>query len=207
MRLSNNAEIICLAIFEPSRWFVAANDSLNSTRESGVIWSAIWFILPKYHGRVQVELIGEELEDESVVPPRRRPLPNSPVFVLSSEETQKVLRIGGDIRLGMVMGHEEIEVCVPSTSKSVFPRHLGILGTTGGGKSTTVSGLVSQLQNAGAACILLDTEGEYTAIQEPTDDSRMRVALARRNMNPAGVPNSHVYHLVGRETANPEYDP
>ena len=162
-------------------------------------------LLPKYHGRVQAELIGEELEDESVVPPRRRPLPNSPVFVLSSEETQKVLRIGGDIRLGMVMGHEEIEVRVPSTSKSVFPRHLGILGTTGGGKSTTVSGLVSQLQNAGAACILLDTEGEYTAIHEPTDDSRMRVALARRNMNPAGVPNSHVYHLVGRETANPDH--
>src|SRR5207248_1200863 len=99
----------------------------------------------------------------------------------------------------------DIEVRVPSDSKSVFPRHTGILGTTGGGKSTTVSGLIAQMQAAGAACILLDTEGEYTAMCDPTDDPQMRRALERRRMEPRGVPNTHIYHLVGRETANPRH--
>ncbi|HXG36826.1 MAG TPA: ATP-binding protein [Dehalococcoidia bacterium] len=161
--------------------------------------------MPKYHGRLQVELIGEELEDGGVVPPRRRPLPNSPVFVLTPDETASVLRIGGDIRLGLADGQEDIEVTVPSASKSVLPRHTGILGTTGAGKSTTVSGLVAQLQKAGVASIVLDTEGEYTAILEPTDDQQMQRALSRRGMHAGGVDNTHLYHLVGRETANPQH--
>lgn len=161
--------------------------------------------MPKYHGRVQVELIGEELKDGGVVPPRRRPLPNSPVFVLTSDETAAVLRTGGDIRLGIAEGQEDIEVRVPWESKSVFPRHTGILGTTGGGKSTTVSGLVAQLQKAGVASIVLDTEGEYTTIHEATDDQQMEPALNRRGLEAAGVENTHVYQLVGRETANPAH--
>lgn len=162
-------------------------------------------MLPKYHGRVQVELLGEELEDGSVIPPRRRPLPNSPVFVLSSEEAGRVLRTGGEIALGVVVGQEAIELRVPLSSKAVLPRHLGILGTTGGGKSVTASGLIDQLQRAGAACVVLDVEGEYTAINEPTRDPAMVRALARRGRAPAGVEGTHVYHLVGRETTNPDH--
>src|SRR5665811_33623 len=41
--------------------------------------------LPPYHGRVQVALIGEELGEGALSPPRLRPLPNSPVFALSPE--------------------------------------------------------------------------------------------------------------------------
>ncbi|MCI0690011.1 MAG: DUF853 family protein, partial [Sporichthyaceae bacterium] len=163
-------------------------------------------LLPKYHGRVQVELLGEELEDGSVIPPRRRPLPNSPVFALSSEEAGRVLRTGGEIGIGVVVGQEDIDVRVPATSKAVLPRHTGVFGTTGGGKSTTVSGLIDQLQRAGVACLVLDTEGEYTAINEPTTDPAMVRALARLGREPAGVDNHHVYRLVGRETTNPGYE-
>lgn len=159
-------------------------------------------LLPKYHGRVQVALISEELEDGTSVPPRRRPLPNSAVFVLDADETAKVLNSTGDICLGTADGMETVEVRVSSENKAVLPRHLGILGTTGSGKSTTVSGLVAKLQQAGLAVVLLDTEGEYTAIDQPTNDERMRKALDRRNLVPAGVPNTHLYHLVGRDTSN-----
>jgi hypothetical protein len=31
----------------------------------------------------------------------------------------------------------------------------------------------------------------------------MRVALERRGLSPTGVPNTHLYHLVGRDSANP----
>ncbi len=164
-------------------------------------------LLPKHHGRAQVSLLSEELAGKPpvYVPPRRRPLPNSAVFTLTAAETATVLRTKGDIKLGLLEGHEEIEVGIPSSSKAVLPRHLGILGTTGGGKSTTVSGLVAQNQRAGIATVLLDTEGEYTAINEATDDPVMLSALDRRGAIPAGVPNTHIYHLVGRDCANPNH--
>lgn len=162
-------------------------------------------LLPRYHGRVQVALLGEELDDGAVVPPRRRPRPNSPVFLLAPDRTAEVLGLQGDIRLGLAESDEEIEVRVPSDSKAVFPRHLGILGTTGGGKSTTVSGLTAQLQASGAAIIMIDTEGEYTALCDPTDSSGMLRALERRGLAPAGVPDTTIFHLVGRETRNPRH--
>jgi uncharacterized protein len=164
-------------------------------------------LLPKHHGRTQVSLLSEELPGSPpvYVPPRRRPLPNSAVFSLSPEETAAVLHTKGDIKLGLLEGHEDIEVGIPSDSKAVLPRHVGILGTTGGGKSTTISGLVAQNQRAGIATVLLDTEGEYTAINEPTDDNVMVRALERRGLKPEGVPHTHIYHLVGRECANPRH--
>lgn len=161
-------------------------------------------LMPRYHGRAQVELIAEELNG-GTIPPRRRPLPNSVVEVLGRDETSRILRTEGEVRLGVVEGRDdEIEVRVP-LAKSVFPRHLGILGTTGAGKSTTVSGLVSQFQAAGMATIILDTEGEYGAINEPTVDPTMRRALTRLGNQPVGVANTHLYHLIGRETRNPAH--
>ena len=169
-------------------------------------------MLPKYHGRVQVEILGEEI-DHGIVPPRRRPLPNSPVFILSSEDTSRVLKLEGDIKIGLADSHEDVEVRVPAQNvgekvgagKSVWPRHVGYLGTTGGGKSTTVSGQISQLQAAKFAIVLLDTEGEYTAINQPTTDKQMLQALNRRGLQPKGIENTHVYHLMGRETRNPAH--
>jgi hypothetical protein len=160
-------------------------------------------LMPRYHGRAQVEIIGERLEEGAIVPPRWRPKPNSPVFPLDAEQTAQVLQIQGDLRLGLAEGFEDLGVHVPAKSKGVFPRHLGVLGTTGGGKSTTVSGLVAKVQQAGIAVILIDTEGEYCAINEPTDKQEMLQALRRRGIEPRGVDNTHVLHPVGRDTANP----
>src|SRR5690348_6162018 len=114
--------------------------------------------LPNYHGRVHVNLLGEEV-DGQLVPPRYRPKPNSSVHPLSAEETARALNLVGNLRLGLVVGQEEIPVLIPTADKSVLPRHTGILGTTGGGKSNTVARKVSRLQEAGAACILIDVEG------------------------------------------------
>jgi DNA helicase HerA-like ATPase len=163
--------------------------------------------LPPYHGRVQVAILGEELEGGALAPPRLRPLPNSPVHVLTDDEAAAVLRTGGDIRLGLVAGHGRVKVNVPSADKSVLPRHLAVLGTTGSGKSTTVARLVQQAQAAGMAVILLDVEGEYTHLHEPADDPNMLRALAERDLAPAGIPpdRAALYHLVGRDTINPAH--
>src|SRR3954454_23271457 len=94
--------------------------------------------MPPYHGRVQVTPLGEQLADGTLTPPRLRPLPHSPVYRLTDAESAAVLRADGDLRLGLAVGHESVAVCVPSTSKAVLPRHTAVLGTTGGGKSTTI---------------------------------------------------------------------
>jgi DNA helicase HerA-like ATPase len=163
--------------------------------------------LPPFHGRVSVTLLGERLDDGALIPPRLRPLPHSPVFRLTEEESAEVLRADGDIRLGLAIGHEGLVVGVPSASKSVLPRHTAILGTTGGGKSNTVAGLVQQAQAAGMAVVLLDVEGEYVHLHEPNRMPRMLTGLKSRGLAPGGVPAERMtlYHLVGRETANPSH--
>jgi DNA helicase HerA-like ATPase len=155
--------------------------------------------LPRYHGRALIEILGEEA-DGQVIPPRYRPRPNSPVFVLDPQETANVLKVGGDARLGLVVGQEKIVVAIPTNKMSVLPRHTGILGTTGGGKSTTVSELVNQLQRANVATIILDVEPEYTEIDQPTEDIQMLTALRRRGLKADGISNLCIFHLVGRET-------
>jgi hypothetical protein len=156
--------------------------------------------LPRYHGRAYVQILGE-VSDRQVIPPRYRPKPNSPVFPFDAEQTARVLKVGGDARLGLVVGQEEIVVGIPTDKKSVLPRHLGVIGTTGSGKSTTVAGLVHQLQRAGVATILIDVEGEYTEMDLPAADQQMLTALRRRHLLPAGARNLRILHLIGRETS------
>ncbi len=155
--------------------------------------------MPRYHGRVQVEIIGEEV-DGIVEPPRFRPLPNSPVIVLNEQETRDMLGIVNDLDLGLAVGFEKMLVQIPSKKKSVLPRHVGVLGTTGGGKSTTVSGLIYQFHKAGIFTIVIDTEGEYTEVGYPTEDENMLRLLKRLDRKPEGVSDLYVLHLVGRST-------
>ncbi len=160
------------------------------------------FFLPDYHGLVVVEIAGEERNGQ-LQPHRFRPRPNSPVYVLDEDEVRSFLKTGGNVRLGRAFGHENLDITFPATAKEVLPRHTGILGTTGGGKSTTVANLVAQLQKAGVATILLDTEGEYTTINEPTEDPKMIEILDEMERKPEGVENTDLYFLVGRQCANP----
>ncbi len=163
--------------------------------------------MPKYHGRVHVAILGEETED-GIVPPRFRPLPNSPVYPLDEEETAAVLGIDPPeprIRLGLAVGHENLPVAAPAERKGVMGRHMAVMGTTGGGKTTTVSGAINSMQKADMAVVLVDTEGEYTRINECTDDSKMLRLLERRGLPAGGVKQTRLYHLVGRRTANPAH--
>src|SRR5690606_5812548 len=130
-------------------------------------------------GRVLIEVL-HEMSSDRPVPARHRPLPNSPVFALGDEVTAQVLGLAGekhDVVLGTVIGHDDLEVRFPTSKKAVLPRHTGVLGTTGGGKSTTVSNQINELQQAGVAVVLVDTEGEYACIDEPTEDADMLAAL------------------------------
>jgi hypothetical protein len=153
----------------------------------------------RYHGRAHVQILGEEVTGQ-LIPPRFRPKPNSPVHVLSPDETAAALKLEGNVCLGTVVGQDEIEVRISTEKKEVLPRHTGILGTTGGGKSTTVSGYISSLQKAGVAAIVIDVEPEYTDIDRPTEDPKMLAALAGRGQKARGTDGLVVYYPVGRKT-------
>ncbi|GHG84880.1 ATP-binding protein [Comamonas sp. JC664] len=157
-----------------------------------------------YHGRAEIEIVGEEI-DGVLKPPRFRPRPQSPVFLLDDEESTRVLGTAGDLCLGLVVGYEKMEARLNPRDKAILPRHTGIIGTTGGGKSTTVATLIHRAQQQGIATIVFDVEGEYTHVDRPTDHPAMVEALKRRGQRAEGVKDLHIHHLVGRECFNPKH--
>ncbi|RKH25482.1 ATP-binding protein [Corallococcus sp. CA031C] len=179
----------------------------NSTMAIGVVTHGKKLTYTfEYHGRAEVELLGEELSGV-LQPPRFRPRPQSPVFILDEQESAKVLGVGGELSIGSVVGYEKMEARLNPRDKAVLPRHTGIIGTTGGGKSTTVATLIHRAQQSGIATIVFDVEGEYTHVNKPTTHPAMLEALKRRGKQPEGVKELHVHHLVGRETRNPQHKP
>ncbi|HEV2747179.1 MAG TPA: ATP-binding protein [Allosphingosinicella sp.] len=160
--------------------------------------------MPGHHGRLQVQLLGEE-KGGRIGPANRRPIPNSPVFMVDDEEMAAILGLEGDFAIGRVMGHETVEVPVPVHKKSVLYRHTGVLGTTGGGKSTTITNYAAGIAAEGAAVILLDTEGEYTTMHEVTADADMLALAEAQRLPKRGVPDTHVLTLVDREPSNPDH--
>ncbi|MET0405714.1 MAG: DUF87 domain-containing protein, partial [Cystobacter sp.] len=157
-----------------------------------------------YHGRVDIELLGEEVDDK-LEPPVLRPRPKSPVFLLKDDESARVLGLEGSMCLGLVAGYKKMEARLNPEDKSILPRHTGIIGTTGGGKSTTVATLIHRAQAAGIATIVFDVEGEYTHVDQPTNHAAMLTALRRRGQAAEGVKNLHIHHLTGRDSRNPKH--
>lgn len=158
-----------------------------------------------YHGRVDIELLGEEV-DGKLRPPVLRPRPKSPVFPLDDQESSRVLGLGGNMCLGLVAGYARMEARLDPQDKSILPRHTGIIGTTGGGKSTTVATLIHHAQEAGIATVVFDVEGEYTHVDQPTNHAAMLAALQRRGLKPEGVKDLHIHHLAGRDSLNPGHE-
>jgi DNA helicase HerA-like ATPase len=63
------------------------------------------------------------------------------------------------IKLGHLVSSPNIDVKV--NLQSIFGRHCAVVGTTGGGKSYTVSKLIESLIETGNKAILIDATGEY----------------------------------------------
>lgn len=90
------------------------------------------------------------------------------VFVSSGELVQQYMSRFG-VRSGEVANTTEIGSLVSSPDtkvkinlQSIFGRHCAIVGTTGGGKSYTVSKLIESLIATGNKAILIDATGEYS---------------------------------------------
>lgn len=55
-------------------------------------------------------------------------------------------------------------VIINVTPEKLFARHCAILGTTGGGKSFSMTNIIEQVQLAGGKAIIIDPTGEYNSL-------------------------------------------
>ena len=93
---------------------------------------------------------GEELDDGTLAPPR---LPAGARTARCScwptPSRRRCSSAAGTCGSAWRPGTRAWKSGVPSAEKAVFPRHTAVLGTTGGGKSNTVAGLVKRATDAG----------------------------------------------------------
>ena len=117
-----------------------------------------------------------------------RPRPGTPVQLLEAEHVQEYIGALGDFKLGHLLGQEDVEIAVDS---STLGRHIGIFGTTGGGKSNTLQVIAEEASNSNRAVLIFDIEGEYVSMNEPTD--ALIQILEQFGKKPQGVKNLQVY--------------
>lgn len=160
--------------------------------------------LPRHHGRLQATILGEKTP-KGLIPARLRPRPNAAVHLVPSADVATILNLVGNARLGLLNGHDDVEIKIDTKKKSILPRHTAHIGTTGGGKSTGVGRTIYELQKANSCVVVFDVEGEYTALNQENDNVGIVEVLEQRGLKPAAVENTHVYRLCGCAAANPKH--
>lgn len=124
-------------------------------------------------GKIEI-LLSFDLYDPFIVKKGLTAYPNigAKVFVSSGELVQEYMSRFGvknnesieSIELGNLVSNPETKVKV--NIQSIFSRHCAVVGTTGGGKSYTVSKLIESLIKTGNKTILIDATGEYNGSYE-----------------------------------------
>ena len=151
---------------------------------------------PSYDVFGNIEVLGQLLNGERVVPTLTRPRPHSEIYIFPPERLRKLLEIQGNMIIGSLMGYEEerIEVRVNTENKNFLPLNVGIFGTVGSGKSNTVQVLVEEASSADWACVIIDVEGEYVRMSEPESRPEMnRILRGKYAIPPEGVRDFRVY--------------
>jgi uncharacterized protein len=143
-----------------------------------------------------IEVLGQLLHGERVIPTLTRPRPYSEIYIFPPERLRSLLEIEGNMLIGSLMGYEgqRIEVRANTENKNFLPLNLGIFGTVGSGKSNTVQVLVEEVSSADWACVLIDVEGEYVRMNEPEDRPEMNLILSQNHsLAPEGIRDFRVY--------------
>lgn len=148
--------------------------------------------LPEYHGRIVIEILGEERKGVRLGAVRR-PRPGSPVKPYDRAMMQDMLKLEGNICLGYLDNYEDIFVRVNEKDKGVIPRNWMTVGTIGSGKSNTNQVFIEETLTAGFAQVVLDPEGEYIFMDEKSETPGLTEDLAHFKRRPQGVKRLTVY--------------
>lgn len=155
-------------------------------------------VVPNFYAVGGIEILGE-LDGDRVLGASTRPAPQSVVEDIEPDRLQRLLRIEGDALIGRIDGYEDIRMRLDPNNKAVFPRNIGIFGTVGSGKTNTSQTLIEEASAAGYAVIVLDVEGEYVTMDQPT--SLLADKLTSYGLCSLGLNDFHVYHPCKTETA------
>src|SRR5256714_7792432 len=148
--------------------------------------------VPEYHGWVQIEILGEE-RGGSLSGATRRPHPASPVFPYDETMMTAMLNLDGNIRLGLLDNYQAIFVQIDGDNKGVVPRNWLTVGTIGSGKTNTCQVFIEETLAAGYAQIVVDPEGEYIFMDQPSGAANIGEDLKPFERAPRGVPGITVY--------------
>jgi hypothetical protein len=117
-----------------------------------------------------------------------RPVPGTIVEHIESSQVQRFLGISGGMYMGAILTDRKVGVMMDPATLS---RHIGIFGTTGGGKSNTIQVLMEEASNQDYSIMVFDVEGEYIEMDRPTDMLTERLASFGRE--PKGAKDLKVY--------------
>ncbi len=148
--------------------------------------------VPEYHGWVQIEILGEE-RGGSLSGAMRRPHPASPVLPYDSTMMAAMLNLDGNIRMGLLDNYEAIFVQVDGDNKGVVPRNWMTVGTIGSGKTNTCQVFIEETLAAGYAQVIVDPEGEYIFMDQPSSAPYIDEDLKQFERAPRGVSSITVY--------------
>jgi uncharacterized protein len=148
--------------------------------------------VPEYHGWVQIEILGEE-RGGSLSGAMRRPHPASPVLPYDSTMMSAMLNLDGNIRMGLLDNYEAIFVQVDGDNKGVVPRNWMTVGTIGSGKTNTCQVFIEETLAAGYAQVVVDPEGEYIFMDQPSTAPYIGEDLKQFDRAPRGVSSITVY--------------
>lgn len=132
--------------------------------------------LPEYHGRIQIELLGED-HNGILYGAVRRPHPASPVYAYDADKMAGMLHLAGNIILGRLDIYEDVLVRLDPFDKNVLPRNLLTVGTVGSGKSNTNQVIIEETVASGYAQVVIDPESEFIFMDRPAEDRRTRSAV------------------------------
>jgi uncharacterized protein len=136
---------------------------------------------------IQGEIVAGQTRDTN-----SRPAPGTSVYYLSPEEVAELHGFKGNMLLGSLTGQDDIQVALQSDNKNVLPRNVGIFGTVGSGKTNTAQVVIEEAAKSGWAVVVLDVEGEYTAMDQPTDETALLDRLSRFGRQPEGLADFQV---------------
>lgn len=174
----------------------------SSLAEVAVLEGEMFPSTPNFYALVKIEVLGE-IFGTSVKTTGTRPGPRAVVGSLSNKEIEEILELDqGDLVIGNLEGYDEVFVKLDSKVNKVLPRNVGIFGTVGSGKTNTAQVLIEEASEAGWAVVVVDVEGEYTAMDSPNPDPNTTTLLKPFSKKPAGIPKEDfsVYKLAGSDS-------
>jgi DNA helicase HerA-like ATPase len=136
----------------------------HASKEHGFLVTKTFFEPESVFCIAKVEVL-KHLRDGHLTAPSAPTVPGADV----SRATPELLRtlLGeGDLRIGSVLHHAEVPVCLRGSQ--ILSKHLAMLGMTGSGKSNALKVLIRSLAGDSAYAdlriVIVDTHGEYAPI-------------------------------------------